>query len=116
MAEMNTGGIPFEFKHRDTQPKPQKNAPFNLLILGNFSGPAFAARKDFPDLKQRPWYRIDCDDVDEVMAKLAPTLLLNTEGERQYEFAPSNLDDFHPDELYANFPPVSGVKKAPPAT
>ena len=51
MAETSTGDISFEFKHRDEKkPQPGNQAPFHLLILGNFSGPGFKDRAAYPDI------------------------------------------------------------------
>ena len=112
MAETTTGDITFQFKHRDeNQPKPNNQAPFHLLMLGNFSGPGFKERAAYPDIKDRPWYRIDCDDIDDVMAKLAPQLQLQAGADKAWLFTPKSLDDFHPDEIFANFPPFQELRQ-----
>lgn len=112
MAETSTGDISFEFKHRDEKkPQPGNQAPFHLLILGNFSGQGFKDRAAYPDIKDRPWYRIDCDDIDDVMAKLAPQLQLQASEDKAWLFTPKSLDDFHPDEIFANFPPFQELRQ-----
>lgn len=114
MAQTSTGDIGFEFKHRDKQSdelRQRKNEPFNLLILGNFSGANFNQRQQYPVIKDRPWYRIDCDDIDEVLAQLKPSIRLPANENQEYEFTPTDLDDFHPDNLFAEFPPFQALKK-----
>lgn len=112
MAETTTGGVTFEFKHRDEQkPAPSQNAPFHMLILGNFSGAGFGERDHYPDIKERPWFRIDCDDIDDVMAKMAPRLLLKAGEEKAWEFKPTSIDDFHPDEIFENFQPFQELRQ-----
>ncbi|MDX1696426.1 MAG: type VI secretion system contractile sheath large subunit [Ketobacteraceae bacterium] len=110
MAETTTGGITFEFKHREEQkPRPGNNAPFHLLIMGNFSGADFRQRADYPDIRERPWYRIDCDDIDDVMGRIAPTLTLSA-SDKAWQYTPKTIDDFHPDEIFADFPPFQELK------
>lgn len=72
----------------------EDDAPMRLLLLGDFSGRAASER---PALATRPALRVDLDELDKVMARLAPRVL--TAG--GIEIQPRSLDDFHPDALYA---------------
>jgi len=78
-------------------------APLRILILADFSGRAHRETPDpLVDLANRPLLAVDVDNLDAVMARLAPKL----------RFAPvadvgaaltigfNQLDDFHPDALY----------------
>src|SRR5215471_4369077 len=63
-------------------------APFRVLLLGDFSGRANQAAKSPSGWKP---VEIDCDNFEEVLARLHP------------EFAGmrfSEMDDFHPDRVY----------------
>src|SRR5262245_36732449 len=67
--------------------------PMRLLVLGDFTGKAIAER---PALESRSTQRVDIDNFDDVMRRLAPRLTMRS-GEIQIQ----QLDDFHPDALYA---------------
>ena len=72
--------------------------PFNLLVLGDWSG---AATKKALD-SRRP-IEIDRDNFDDVMNGLGVRLDLELEAGRvELEF--NSLEDFHPDELYRKIP------------
>jgi len=62
-----------------------------LLVMGDFSG--LTARPKAA-LAARPTHRVDLDNLDTVMQRLAPLLQMPT-GEVDFE----GLDDFHPDAL-----------------
>ena len=67
------------------------HGPMRLLVMGDFSG---LTAKPKPALATRPTHRVDVDNLDAVMQRLAPRLqlpagVLDVEG----------LDDFHPDAL-----------------
>ena len=67
--------------------------PMRLLVLGDFSGKSAAER---PPLASRPTQRVDIDNLDDVMRRLRPRLTMPA-GEIEFE----QIDDFHPDRLYA---------------
>ena len=67
--------------------------PMRLLVIGDFSGQPEAAR---PALAQRPTLKVDVDNLDAVMQRLMPRALLPC-GEVDF----AELEDFHPDSLYA---------------
>jgi type VI secretion system protein ImpC len=73
--------------------------PFRLLFVGDwaYDGPK-------PTLGERPTIEIDRDNFDEVMGRLNIRLKLDlpSAGPLELEFA--NLDDFHPDTLFARVP------------
>lgn len=65
--------------------------PMRLLILGDFSGKPAIER---PALASRPTHRVDFDNLDAVIQRLAPRLQLPM-GDIGFE----QIDDFHPDRL-----------------
>jgi type VI secretion system protein ImpC len=76
-----------------------EGGPMRLLLLGNFSGRAAStAQPDSPAraLKVQP---VDVDNLDEVLARIAPTLVLPAD-DAATELRFSSLDDFHPDRLF----------------
>ncbi len=84
--------------------------PMRLLVLGDFSGRAAADR---PTLSNRPTQRVDVDNLDEVVRRLGPRVSL-PEGELRFE----EMEDFHPDALYARYELFDALRQArarPPA-
>ena len=71
---------------------PSERGPMRLLVMGDFSGQPAAARRP---LAERPTWQVDVDNLDTVMGRLMPRLLLPA-GEVDF----AGLDDFHPDSLY----------------
>jgi len=70
-----------------------ESEPMRLLVLGDFSFHAVAER---PALESRPTQRVDVDNFNDVMRRLAPRLSVPS-GEVRFQ----QIDDFHPDRLYA---------------
>lgn len=70
--------------------------PLRLLVVGDFSARPAAERRPLAD---RPTHRVDVDNLDEVVARLAPRIE-TTAGRVDF----SQLDDFHPDALYRRLP------------
>jgi len=67
--------------------------PMRLLVLGDFRGNTAAER---PPLASRATQQVDIDTLDAVVRRLAPRVSLPV-GEVHFE----QIDDFHPDRLYA---------------
>ena len=85
--------------------------PMRLLVLGDFSGRAAADR---PPLASRPTQRVDVDNLDDTLRRLAPRVSLPA-GELRFE----EMEDFHPDALYARFELFDTLRQAraqPPAS
>ena len=81
-----------------------------LLVLGDFRGSAAAER---PPLPGRPTQQVDLDTFDDVMRRLAPSLH-GPAGQIGF----SQIDDFHPDRLYARldlFQALREKRANPPA-
>jgi type VI secretion system protein ImpC len=84
--------------------------PMRLLVLGDFSGKAVADR---PPLASRPTLRVDLDKFDGALRRLGPRLRVAA-GEISFE----QIDDFHPDRLYARLDLFQALREArtkPPA-
>lgn len=94
---------------RSGRPRDESD-PMRLLILGDFSGKAPAERAP---LASRPTARMDIDSFDDVMRRLAPRATAPA-GEIRFE----QIDDFHPDRLYARLELFQALREArarPPA-
>ena len=88
------GRMEFNFSlSRSTGPRISNRGPMRLLVMGDFSGRAAAQR---PALAGRPTHRVDIDNLDQVLRRLAPQVALPG-GDVSFE----SLDDFHPDSLFA---------------
>ncbi|MCS7315982.1 MAG: type VI secretion system contractile sheath large subunit [Bryobacterales bacterium] len=91
--------------HLEAEPETQPAAlldaetPFNILVLGDFSGRANRGLcAAGPDLARRPVLRVDRDNLDQVLARLAPSLELGPHLHLEFR----ELEDFHPDRLYSS--------------
>jgi type VI secretion system ImpC/EvpB family protein len=85
--------------------------PMRLVVLGDFSGKPAEER---PPLATRPTQRVDVDNLDDVLRRLRPRLTIPA-GTMWFE----QIDDFHPDQLYARLDLFQGLREArttPPAT
>jgi type VI secretion system protein ImpC len=113
----------FEFTFgsgRESRPR-DDDAPMRLVVVGDFSGAPAAER---PPLASRPTHKIDLDNLDAVMRRLAPrvtlpsggTALSRSGGPGEVRF--EQIDDFHPDRLYARLALFQALRHAranPPA-
>lgn len=76
--------------------------PFRLLIVGPLGGAGAGERP--PIAKRRVW-RVDRDEFDTVLARIAPRLRLQVTADAPpVELTIEELDDFHPDALYDRLP------------
>lgn len=90
---------------RGTRPAPRRDgAPRRLLVMGDFSARPAAERRP---LAERPTLRVDIDSLDAAIARLAPHLVLE-QGTLGFE----QLDDFHPDSLYARLELFHALREA----
>jgi type VI secretion system ImpC/EvpB family protein len=98
------GHLEFDFGFGRTGRARAEDEPMRLLVLADFSGKAAAER---PPLANRPIARVDVDTLDDVMKRLAPRLSVPS-GEISF----AQLDDFHPDHLYARLELFQGLRQA----
>lgn len=99
------GRIQFEFSALPPAARrlPARGAK-RLLLVGDFSGHPAADRKPLAD---RPTHRVDIDNVDAVMARLAPRF---GSGAGEAEF--TEPEDFHPDALYTRLDLFQALREA----
>ncbi len=101
------GRMEFQFavpKSASTPTRRDPDAPLRILILGDFGGRGQREPSTtLVDLASRSLLAVDVDNLNAVMARLAPKLRLplNAEtGGTAITVGFTQLDDFHPDALY----------------
>lgn len=83
--------------------EPIENRSFRILLLGDFG-----AREDAAPLATEPPRRVDRDDLDAALARVAPRLRLTLDDALPaIELGFASMDDFHPDRL---LPLVTGLR------
>ncbi len=87
---------------RNGERRPAARGPLRLLLLGDFSAMPAAER---PPLASRPTRQVDIDNLDTVLASLAPQL-------PDSDLAFTALDDFHPDQLYVRLARFEAMRQA----
>ncbi len=91
---------------------PLDDTPFRIALLGDFSGRASRGVIEPGNaIAQRSAWRVDRDDLDVVMAELAPALRLRLEPDGSgltVQFR--SLDDFHPDRMFERLPVFQALR------
>jgi type VI secretion system protein ImpC len=88
-------------------------APFLLLVLGDFSGRANRGVND-PAALRRP-LKVDCDNFDQIMARVGGALRLPSGGRgpgATLDLAFESMEDFHPDQILKKAAPVTALLDA----
>jgi type VI secretion system protein ImpC len=101
-------GLKFEFDlapRRRVQRMLDEDAPFRILVVGDFAGAATRA-----PLEQRKALAIDIDNLDTRFARIAPKLAFDLAGE-SIEIDFDSLEDFHPDRLFSRQPFFEPVRR-----
>jgi type VI secretion system protein ImpC len=96
------GGVNLRAGEESAGARPTSETPFCIAILGDFSGRANRGVFEPKTVGERPTHLVDRDNFDEVLSKLRPELHLPTENKTPLVFRFSELDDFHPDQLFEN--------------
>ncbi|MFO7713052.1 type VI secretion system contractile sheath domain-containing protein [Desulfosarcina sp.] len=102
---------------RDTGKKPQSDTPFKILIMGDFSGRANRGlATDGSDLDQRPLFRVDRDNREALMEKMAVSIRLpvTVDSSPPVHLAFNDMDDFHPEQIFFQtklFQSIKAVRK-----
>ncbi len=93
--------------------RPEPDRPFNILVIGDFSGAAARPTATDPaELRGRRVFAVDRDNVDDVLAALRPSVQFSLASDAvagagaadgpSVSINFQSLDDFHPDRLIAN--------------
>jgi type VI secretion system protein ImpC len=98
----------------DVEPKaekpslsPDSETPFRILVTGDFTG---RASRGIPAHRPKP-VLVDRDNFDYVMARLAPSLRLESAEGREISLSFRDLDDFHPDRLFEQLDLFSSLRQ-----
>jgi len=78
--------------------RPGAEAPFRILILGDFSGRS-GRNSPKPSVAERKPLKIDFNNLEEVMESIGPQLELGLSDDVDASVEFAELDDFHPDAL-----------------
>jgi len=93
---------------------PEPDSPFQVLIMGDFSGRASRGVLE-PVLGRRP-VQVDRDEIEDLPARLGTELRIALAGDdgAELRLSFSNLDDFHADRLYETcdlFPALRSMRR-----
>lgn len=89
-------------------PVPLPETPFCIALIGDFSAGRAGARG--VPLAARGGNLVDRDDVDAVLARMAPEVELQP-GAPETLLRVTSLDDFHPDRLYERLPRLAALRE-----
>jgi type VI secretion system protein ImpC len=105
------GRMEFEFSNRGNAPGAKReHQPFNLLILGSFSGDAQVLSGNAPEsIANRRIIEVDLDNKEQLWPTFAPQLSLQMKT-ASIDFSPRDIDDFHPDQLVRNLPVFGNLR------
>lgn len=96
-------GFGFEFAGGDKSQRVEIS-PFVMMVLGDFGGHANKnADTDSAWLMQVPVRKVDIDNIDQLWKAFSPRLSIDIQGV-PLTLEPTDLDDFHPDNLYRDQP------------
>lgn len=107
-----SGGMGFEYGFGGgDKSQPVETSPFVMMVLGDFGGHTNKnADADPAWLMQVPVRNVDIDNIDQLWKVFSPSLEIDIEGV-QLMLEPTELDDFHPDQLYAQLPLFADLRQ-----
>jgi type VI secretion system protein ImpC len=98
------GRLEFDLSFGGTGRRRDDGEPMRLVVLGDFSGKTAADRQP---LASRPTHQVDIDTLDDVIKRLGPRLSVAAA-----EIRMTQIDDFHPDQLYARLDLFQHLRQA----
>jgi type VI secretion system protein ImpC len=105
----------FEIVTRRVPESGRKDAtPFRILVMGDFSGRGDLAPAGSFDPAVRRVYRVDAENLDDIIGKTGVEVRLPLNGDENPPVAIrfSCLDDFRPEALFRNLEVFASVKEA----
>jgi len=105
MSETTRLSFAFARPGADFNTRKVEGEPMRILILGDFSGQGAERKK----LEERSILRVDIDNFDAVMTRIAPRLGLRLDAEVDLAFR--QIEDFHPDALFQNLELFRGLAR-----
>jgi type VI secretion system protein ImpC len=100
-------GLGFHFLFGSSSGRQKGTTPLRLAILGDFSG------QTNPENSSAASFRIDCDNFDEVFARIGVALDLPPSAERPWaaKLQFQKLEDFHPEQLLQQLPLLANLSE-----
>lgn len=95
-----------------SSPTPLPDDPLRICLIGDFTGRGASGQDDRAPLPDRRPVPVDRDDLDEVLGRFAPRLRFVIEGDTGVELSFTELDDFHPDRLFARAALFQALREA----
>jgi len=115
MADRSRAGIEMNFTFgKGRKPKSDRNpeAPFRMLVLGDFGGHASRGQVR-PGAELRP-QQVDLDKFSALFGKIAPQIQIQLGDQAPLTIPILELEDFHPDHLYSTlefFAPMRQLRR-----
>lgn len=107
------GHIEFEFttQSRSPQVSRSESTPMRILVLGDFSACNITdTEKERTAITQRKLHPVDLDNLDQVLSRIAPELMLSLGANLTTQVSFAEIDDFHPDSLFLRVPLFNELK------
>jgi type VI secretion system protein ImpC len=98
------GRLDFNVDFGPKRRRRDESEPMRLLVLGDFSGKPAGERGP---LASRAIHRVDIDNLDTLIRRLEPRAVV-PDGEVRFQ----QIDDFHPDHLYARIDRFERLRRA----
>jgi type VI secretion system protein ImpC len=95
-------------EERRSSAREDDQSPFDIAILGAFSG---NARQDGGRVRGIHPVRVDRDDFDAVLAAVSPRIQLQVGEAPPFDLVFEELDHFHPDQLFARVPLFAELRR-----
>jgi type VI secretion system protein ImpC len=95
-----------------TASAPLPDDPFGICLVGDFRGRRGGTTHDVAPLSSRRPVQVDRDDLDDVLATFAPRLTLDLDDDTQVELTFSELEHFHPDQIFQRAPFFRALREA----
>lgn len=93
-----------------TTARPADDTPFHVAVVGDFGGRAAGDLGAIIPVRDRRPLRVDRDDLDDVLARLAPELDLEVGAGEPLRISFTSLEDFHPDRLVSRLPIFASLR------
>lgn len=108
---MSDTNLDISLGHGETA-RPLDDTPFRIAVIGDFSGRGTrGANESGAALARRPAWRVDRDDLNDVMKEIGPALRLQLEDGGTLTIRFDSLEDFHPDRLFERLPVFQALRE-----
>ena len=103
----------FQFSAGSGARRENPDRAMRILLVGDFSGRSARPAAPAVALAERKTVAVDVDNFDAVLKRLAPSLQLSpgAAGDPALALAFEELDDFHPDRLFARLPLFQALRQ-----